>query len=314
MSDKTITADVRRCLTEQCSWGRWGDDDEVGAVNLITAEKRVAAARLVRSGRTISLSRKIPTRATEGGSEAVVHHAGYVDLPDHPGSGAALDYLGTPVHGVSVTHLDALCHIWEEHVMWGGRDPRLELDFSGAQWGAIDVWRDGIMTRGVLLDVTRYRSEPFVTMDRPVHGQELMEIAADQGTTPKPGDAIVVHSGRDKWDEINPPWGLSPAPGYPEGHPVARPGLHASCLTVLREWDCAVLVWDMMDHRPCDTVLPWAVHTAIPAFGMALVDNAALDVLAEACRQEDRWEFLFAVAPLPLPRGTGSPVNPLAIL
>ena len=101
------------------------------------------------------------------------------------------------------------------------------------------------------------------------------------------------------------------------GRMVAAPeeaaALHASCMGYIRDRDVSMLVWDMMDARPNEYELGWAVHPVIYAFGVALVDNALLQPLAEACAEEGRYEFLLVVAPLRVPGGTGSPVNPLVI-
>ena len=121
----------------------------------------------------------------------------------------------------------------------------------------------------------------------------------------EPGDALVVYSGREAWQSAH-----SPGPGYTP----PSPGLHASCLPYLRDHDIAVLVWDLMDANPNEYDLPWTVHGAIFAYGVALVDNALLQPLAQACAEEGRYEFMLTLAPLPFIGGTGSPVNPLALL
>ena len=93
-----------------------------------------------------------------------------------------------------------------------------------------------------------------------------------------------------------------------------RPGLHASCMRFLRDHDVSVLMWDMLDHMPSGFSYAWSVHGAIAAFGLAVIDNVRSDPLVQALRERDRWEFLLAVAPLPVRGGTGSPVNPLALI
>ena len=96
--------------------------------------------------------------------------------------------------------------------------------------------------------------------------------------------------------------------------PTGRAGLHASCLKFLRESDCCLLVWDMMDFMPNTYDIPWSVHAAIFAFGIGLLDNALLQPLAEVCAEENRYEFMLTVNPLVVVGGTGSPVNPIALL
>ena len=296
--------EVQAYLKEDRNWGRWGEDDQKGAVNLITPEKRIAAARLVKSGHALSLSREYPKTPAPNNPYPAVHY-----MKQHTrgeGAGACVDYLGIGFHGNATTHLDALCHAWDADGMWNGRDPSQEITMGGALWGSIDQWKDGIMTRGVLLDVPKHRGEPYVTHEQPVHGWELEDIANAEGLTLEPGDALVVYSGREKWDAAgNIPWGSSRD---------FRPGLHASCLKFLRESECSLLVWDMEDLAPNGYGLPWAVHGAIFAYGLGLLDCALLEPLAEACSQAGRYEFLLTVNPLRVVGGTGSPVNPVAIL
>lgn len=294
--------DVDRLLHGRRNWGRWGADDQVGAVNLITDRKRVDAARLVRDGRTVSLSRPfdVPMRTTSTprgtGGIATDHYGIDRNGVDHHG----VDYHGVDYHGTTATHVDALCHAWDRQGMWQGRNPAVEVTPGGSRWASVEHWRHGIVTRGVLLDVPASRGEPYVTHDRPVRAAELKRIAAEHGVGP--GDAVAVYSGRDRWDAEHPAWGTEPD----------RPGLHADCLAFLRDHDCAVLAWDMLDHTPHADV-PWAVHGAIFAYGVAVVDNCDLAPLAAACVELGRHEFLFVLAPLVVPGGTGSPANPLAV-
>ena len=287
---QTDDADYAAMYRDRRNWGRWGDDDQVGAVNLITAEKRAAAAGLVRNGRTVSLSRVFEppqhfmTKSSLGGN------GGYV-----------MDYLGFIYHGATVTHIDALCHIWDEDGMWQGRDPDVEITTQGAHFGDITHWNRGIITRGVLLDVPGHRGEPHVTADRPVRGEELEAIAAAQGVTVEAGDALLVHSGWESYTRSG------------DDGSRGRPGLHPSCAEFIRDHDVALLGWDLMDARMGAADLPWPVHGVLFNFGVALLDNARLEPIAAACAEEGRHEFMFMLLPLNVARGTGSPANPIAM-
>ena len=263
------------------NWGRWGQDDQVGAINLITAEKRAAAAGLVRTGRTVSLSRVFepPQHFMQKGSLG------------GPG-GFVVDYLGFIYHGGVVTHIDALCHIWDEDGMWQGRDPDVELTTQGANFGSITDWSNGIITKGVLLDVPRHRGEPHVTVDNPVMGEELEAIAAAQGVTVEPGDALLVHSGWQSYTDSA------------SGDGLGGPGLHPSCAEFIRDHDVSLLG---------ASDLAWPVHGVLFNFGVALLDNARLEPIAAACAEEGRHEFMFMLLPLNVARGTGSPANPVAM-
>lgn len=290
--------DVIGYIRGRRNWERWGADDQRGAINLITPEKRVQAAGLVRSGRSVSLSRDVPVLPGRLNPVPAQH---FVRLH----ANAATDYYGIAYHGYVTTHVDALCHVWDGDGMWQGRDPRAEVQSDGVRFGGIEHWRDGITTRGVLLDVPRHRGVPSVTLEAPVHGDELDAIARAQGVSIEPGDALVVYSGREEWQRANPNW---------SGYRPPSPGLHASCLPFVRDHDVSVLVWDLMDAMPNDFGVPWTMHAALYAYGVALVDNSLLEPLAEACATEGRYEFMLTFAPLPFIGGTGSPVNPIALL
>ena len=286
-------AEVDAWYTERRNWGRWGADDQVGAINLITPEKRTAAAALVRSGRTVSLSRVF---------EPTQQFIRKNDRGRGGRAGSVVDYYGFIYHGQTVTHVDALCHMWDIDGMWQGRDPNVEIDTGGARFGDITAWSDGIITRGVLLDVPRHRGVPFVTADRPVHGWELEEIARTEGIDVQPGDALIVHSGRGAFEEAGNTFGGDD-----------RPGLHVSCAKFIRDHDVALLGWDMMDARPSEYGYPFPVHGVLFNYGVALLDNALLEPVATACAQESRYEFMFMALPLKVARGTGSPANPVAM-
>lgn len=289
-------------LEANSNWGRWGEDDQRGAINLITPEKRLQAAQTVQEGIAVSLSRPLATAPGPSNPQPVQHFVRWFDRPGGTGGGAG-EYLGLHVHGYQNTHIDALCHGWGPRGMWNGRPPAGVLGPRGTTWGGIDQWQDGIVTRGVLLDVARHRGVAFVPVDSPVEAEELAEVATAQDVEVQPGDALLVHSGREALE----------AGGWnPETDP--HPGLSVSTLRYFRERDVAMLLWDLMDAQPGRFEWPLVPHAALHELGIALVDNCALGRLAALCADRQRYEFQLIVAPLQLQGGTGSPVNPLAIL
>ena len=299
MADARIPTkeELQSYMRERRNWGRWGDRG--GAVNLITADKRLAAAQLVRNGRAVSLSRPWPVKPTAENPFPAEHH---VLWTGGPSGGGSFDYYGIRYHGHSATHVDALCHVWDQDGLWQGRSASEVLRPDGASHGSVDEWSDGILTRGVLLDVPKHRGKPYVALGEPVHGLELEAIAKAEGLTLAPGDAVMVYSGREAYaKEHGGTWG-----GRPE-----MPGLHPSCLPFVRDNDISVLGWDMLDVAPND--YGFNVHNAIPAFGVVLLDNALLEPLSDACDQEERYEFMLTINPLVVIGGTGSPVNPIAV-
>ena len=194
--------------------------------------------------------------------------------------------------------------------MWNGKDSS-EVTSSGAKSADVSAWSEGITTRGVLLDIPRLRGTEYIDMEHPVRGYELEAAAKAEGVELRPGDAICVHSGREKLYAANPEL-------VPGAHP--SPGLQVDTIPVLREKDAALLVWDMMDAGPSGYAMfdgkaaGGPVHLfAIVYLGLPLLDNSLLQPLAEACAEENRWEFMLTVNPLHIRGGTGSPVNPIAV-
>ncbi len=302
MTERSVPTrqEVLSYLRDRRNWGRWGDKGSAGAMNLIDDAKRLEAARLVRKGRAVSMSRPFPVKASPSNPRPAHHYV--TRGVREPGGGSAGDYYGVAFHGWATTHIDALSHVWDSEGMWDGGDPDEVITFSGSTYGSVDNWSDGILTRGVLLDVPRHRGKPYVTMEEPVHGWELEDVAAAQGVEIAPGDAVMVYSGREAYVRDAGLWGPEP-----------RPGLHSSCLPFVRDNDISILVWDMMDALPNEYDIPWTVHGAIFAYGVALLDNALLEPLAAACAEEGRYEFMVTINPLYVIGGTGSPVNPIAV-
>jgi kynurenine formamidase len=287
---------------EDTNWGRWGNKGSAGAMNLITNEKRLEAVSLATIGRTVSLSRPLPVTPAGDNPRPAQHYMHKEERPFE--GGAAMDYYGVFYHGTATTHIDALCHVWDKNGMWEGKTPDDVIKFGGANFGTVAEWKDGILTRGILLDVPKHRNKPYVTLSEPVHGWELEDIAKEQNTEIKSGDAVFVYSGRDKYAaDNNGRWGT----------PDGRPGLHASCLPFVKSNNIAILGWDMMDASPNEYQIPWTVHGVIFAYGVALVDNAYLEPLSNACAEEERYEFMLSLNPLYVQGGTGSPANPIAI-
>jgi kynurenine formamidase len=309
LSDRTPpTPEEYAAFRERFSnWGRWGEDDELGTLNHVTPEVRRLAASLVVEGQSISLGRPVDTHAGPRNPYPAHHFAAVGD------AGGLADYVGLFFHGFSQSHIDALSHIpsADGAAFYNGRR-RGQNGMPEGQSSSIDFWRDGIVTRGVLYDVPRLRGEDFVAPGAPVHGWELVDAARAQGVEPRPGDAVLIHSGREAYFDAHPDelgWG-------------APAGVHASCLEFLYEHDASLLCWDFLDAPEADQGIPnplpieTPVHLhciAIPYMGMPLVDNARLDMLAKGCAERGRWEFQYVVAPLIIEGGTGSPVNPLAI-
>ena len=279
------------------NWGRWGDGDQVGTVNLITAAKRAQAQALVRTGRTVSLARDI------GPQPALMYHVTFPSNRER--ADVVLDRFDLVYHGYSITHIDALCHVAWDGQLYNGRPFGQSLSAAGSAWCPIDPLFGGITSRGVLLDVAAGRTEGYVTVGHPVTPRELDAAVARAGVRVGPGDVVVVRSGQEAFQRAHPDW-------VPRVSP--HPGLHLSCLEWFRARDIAAIAWDMMDERPIGYAgFGMGAHLAIPFLGLALVDNTYPERLATACAEEGRHEFLFTATPIRLVGSTGAPANPLAI-
>ena len=279
------------------NWGRWGDADQRGTVNLITPAKRQAAQALVKTGRTVSLARDVTPQPV------YMYNATFPSKRER--ADVVLDRFDMIYHGFWITHIDALCHVAWDGELYNGRPFADSLSAAGATWCPIDPLFDGITSRGVLLDVAAGRKEGHVTVGHPVTPRELDETARRQGVRIEPGDVVVVRSGDEPFRAAHPEW-------VPRVSP--HPGLHLSCLEWFREKDIAAISWDMMDERPIGYAgFGMGVHLAIPFLGLALVDNTSPERLAVACREMGRYEFLFTASPLRLVGSTGAPAHPLAI-
>jgi kynurenine formamidase len=299
MADATVVTQdrVEGYFKSLNNWGRWGHDDQVGTVNLITTARRAAAQALVRTGRTVSLARDI------GPQPALMYHATFPSNRER--ADVVLDRFDLVYHGYSITHIDALCHVAWDGELYNGRPFMQSLTAAGATWCPIDPLFDGITSRGVLLDVAAGRKEGFVTVGNPVTPRELDEAARRAGVRVEPGDVVVVRGGQEPFQRAHPDW-------VPRVSP--HPGLHLSCLEWFREKDIAAISWDMMDERPIGYAgFGMGVHLAIPFLGLALVDNTYPERLAKACAEEHRNEFLFTATPIRLVGSTGAPAHPLAI-
>lgn len=293
------------------NWGRWGADDELGALRLITPESRVAAAGLIRSGVTVSMAHDVTTEPTPQTPDPAQHQmlACGDDLGSDgiPGYEATRDAFGTDVHGMGITHLDALCHMFVEGRMFNGASADL-VTADGAERNSVMTAADGIVGRGVLLDVPAARGVDFLEPEQRITVADLLAAQDRQGLEVGSGDLLVIATGRDArtislGGQLNP---------FTDG----LAGLHPECLTWLRERDVALLasdgISDPMPITPID-LWPFPVHQiGIVGIGLMLIDNMRLDTLIAECERHQRWEFFMQLSPLRLPGATGCPVNPIA--
>jgi kynurenine formamidase len=290
------------------NWDRWGEDDQRGALNHLTDERRVAAAGLVRTGESVSLAHDLATDPAPEHPHPVQHHmlasGDALDANGIAGYEAARDHLSLELHGLLTTHVDALSHMFVRGQMFGGR-PASQVRSDGALANTVLTMADGVVGRGVLLDVPRALGVEFLGNNEVVTVADLEATEQAQGVRVGPGDILLVA------------WGREARRAATRGFDGFS-GLHAECLPWLQERQVSVLGSDgISDPMPFvgTPLWPFPVHQiGITAMGLPLIDNVALAHLAARCAAEERWEFLFTMAPLRIAKGTGSPVNPVAVL
>ena len=282
------------------NWGRWGPDDQLGTLNFVTADVTAAAASLVRSGRTVSCARPLPTQPAPDNMNPVVHHMTGTATEGYGG-----DYFAITTHGYVTSHIRCPRDIFHEGMMYNGfvRRGHRPWRYQARHPPPADPGSSPAASSSTCLGHEASMPSSRASLIFPEDLERAEEAA---GVTVRRGDVLLVRTGRWRWREMHGPW----APN------TGMAGLDASRLAWIHDREIAVLgsdgVSDVMPS-PVDNV-PMPIHTvAIVAMGIHLLDNLDLDQLAEACSAEGRWAFLLTVAPLVLHLGTASPVNPIAV-
>jgi kynurenine formamidase len=299
--------EFRELFNAVSNWGRWDDDGERGALNHLTRARIVAAARLVRTGTTITLSQPLKTRAGIDVPEPADHHMTMLTDVDI-GSGSvrfAKDYVGVDYHNDGHNHIDAFSHVAYHGRLYGGTSDK-SVTSEGAGVGSIEVLKDGLVGRGVLLDVPRVRGVSWIEPGDHVFREDLEAAERAQGVRVGTGDILLVRTGHTRRQAEREPWDTA----------KAKAGLHPTVATFLAERCVAVLGSDgNNDTAPSTTEgVAFPIHVlAINAMGIHLLDYLQFEDLVGRCEEAGSWEFLFAAAPLRIVRGTGSPLNPTAI-
>jgi kynurenine formamidase len=313
MAGLVTIAEFERIFEAVKNWGRWGPDDTLGTLNYIQPRHTVAAVKLVRSGRRVSMAIPINYEAGPDNPNPAVRLMvqGHDVDPGGPGPRYALDYLGIASHGDCHTHVDALCHVSYDGYTYNGRLAREIVDSRGPHEQDITDYATGLVGRGVLLDIPRFRGVDWLEPGDAVSREELEACERAEGVRLGEGDVLVFRTGHHRrrltlgaWTNDYPPIG--------EG----KAGLHVDTIPWMHERRISAFLPDGDGETIPGTVegLRDPIHPLqIVAMGMLAADSLQLEELAAACEQEARHEFLVVGLPLRLPGGTGSPWNPIAI-
>ncbi|HXW15007.1 MAG TPA: cyclase family protein [Terriglobia bacterium] len=300
---RTSKDDVLKMMQTLSNWGRWGKDDQLGALNLITPQKRKEAAALVKEGLSISLARNA-VKVRVGVSAPFEHRMVQTGLT--PGSESCGDVYSVQFHGFTHTHLDALCHVFHQGRMYNGYSQDEVTELGAAKLSVIAM-KDGIFTRGILMDFPRLFGVKFLEGARPIYPEDIQAWQKKTGVTMGSGDAVIIRTGRWARWEAQGEWDVE----------NDSAGVHVSCMPWFREKDVALLGSDLaMDVMPSRVEgIRMPVHlVTIVAMGVPILDVCDLEPLSAAAASRNRWDFLLTMAPLAVEGGTGSPINATATL
>ena len=296
-SHSVTPEEYERWKKDLSNWGRWGKDDQIGALNLITSSKRKQAASLVKEGFSVSM-------AGDADTVKAVDNANPYELKMLT---IGSDEIAVNYHGIAHTHLDSLAHINDNGVFYNGYKPDADKVLKqGHERNSIHNVKNGIFTRGILIDIPRLKGVPYLEPGTPIYVEDLEAWEKKAGVKVSPGDALFVRTGVWARRKALGPW----LRGRAEGGKSA--GLDPSVIPWLKQRDIAILGSDHPQYVSPSN-LRGAVHDfALLYLGVHLFDNCDLEALADAAAARKRWEFLLTAAPLPIVGGTGSPVNPIA--
>jgi len=279
------------------NWGRWGADDQLGSVNLITAAKRKQALSLAKTGQTVSLVHNPLTDKADDNASPFEHTMN---------RGFTTDTYRVTYHGYAHSHIDALCHILYQKQTYNGYSTADINTEKGCTKLGIDRLKNGIVTRGILIDIPRLRNVSYLDPGTPVFTEDLEAWEKKARIKISPGDAIFLRTGRWARRAALGPWAVARnAAGY-----------HASIAPWLKERGVSFIGSDVAQDVVPSLVegIGLPIHTlAITALGIDILDNQDLEAVGDLAAKLNRWEFMVTIAPVPVTGGTGFPVNALAI-
>jgi kynurenine formamidase len=292
------------------NWGRWGQDDEMGTMNYVTANKVRAAAALVKRGRSVSMAVPIETTAGPDNPNPAIYYMNTTHDIDI-GSGdirIATDFMGIQFHGDCHTHFDALCHVAYKGKLYNDRPASL-VTSRGSLGLDITTYAHGVVGRGVLIDVPRSRGVKWLEPGEAVTREDIEAAELAMGVRLGEGDIMVLRTGHHRRRHELGAWDVT----YTG---QGRAGLDPYALPLLHERKVAAFLPDGDGEVVPSGIkgMLYPIHPLqITAMGMLCADSLHLEDLAKVCAEEGRWEFMVCFSPLRLPRATGSPFNPIAV-
>jgi kynurenine formamidase len=299
---KLDKATVDGWMQELSNWGRWGKTDQMGTVNLITPAKRKTASALVKEGYSVSLSSDADTVKSVENSKPFVHQMNSSGTDVN--AMFAMDTYIMNYHGLVLTHLDSLSHMFYKGKVYNGYGQQ-EINQRGAQQLAVTAFKNGLVSRGILMDIPRLKGVKYLELSTPVYPEDLDAWEKQARVKVGSGDIVFVRTGR---------WARRAEKGQWNTEEAAA-GMHVTCARWFRRRDVAIVGSDTHGElmpSPVDGI-PFPMHQLLLiAMGTPMLDNCDLEAVSAAAAARHRWQFLLTASPLSIPGGTGSPLNPIA--
>ena len=296
---RTSADELVRWTTELSNWGRWGEDDGLGTVNLITPEKRTQAADLVEDGIIVSLARDVALGTIGRGGPGPAFIGPPADssrIHVNFAEQGRTSWVHEQNYGLTSTHLgahfDAICHVAFDGKTYNGHLlTEIASEDGGCRRMAIGGFKDKVVTRAILVDIARMKGVDQLAPGTHIYREDIEAFEEWANVTFEPGDVFLYRLGGSRGS-----------------------GLDPSFIPFLKERDIALFGGDTSHESFSVPGFPVAMHAVIMVpLGMPMLDNLALEELSETAARLNRWEFMFVAAPTPQTNGTGSQINPLAI-
>lgn len=278
----------------------FGPHDRAGTANLIDDAARARGLGSVTTGAPVSLARALPPDPRTTGGKVGLSVAVHVEELAPPVVMAS-DHVEIDCHGLHSTHVDALNHMGRDRTWYGGwaiDDP--------AGPSVVDLAAAGLVTRAVLADIPAVRGTEWVDPDQPVTGDDIDAALAAGGVDFRPGDALLLCMGRDRWEAAGNVYASSVGDPPP-------PGAGLGAAEWIADRGAAIVGWDFLDSGHASQP-PGAVHMLIWAIGLVLIDNCDFAAARAALRAAGTGAGLLVVAPLRIPGATGATVDPLLLV
>ncbi|MCX6436920.1 MAG: cyclase family protein [Actinobacteria bacterium] len=278
---------------------------ERGALNYITPEVTKSATQLVITGEVVIMGLAWNTVAGPDNQKPALHYMSEIgDTPNEEPT-CNKDFIGVDYHGKAVSHLDAMTHIAFQDTLFGGKKSSEVVNSTGSAWATVDKLGP-IVTRGVILDAARFAGKEWIEPGTAIHADDILAYEKKFGFILGQGDCVLLRSGHFARREKLGVWDPSDFSA----------GFHVDVMQLFKDRKISVIGADGdSDVRPSPVAgVGSPIHVlALPGLGIPLLDNLQLEAVAQKCAELNRWTFNIVIAPLNIPRGTGSPVNPIAI-